>query len=329
MSISGIGSVSVFPMGSSSPHGLRKGQDPGPVAGPTDDIELLEQPAPADEPAPVQTASDDTEGMRAAGVLRNLMAGHYKGVADVRLRINFHEELMAMQNAATRQSGTAALGDLSAAVGSALEALAGGEGLSAEQQQTIAGLKETFDQAVADAGAAYAGGEAPDAAALKSAVQEAFDALMGALGPLLAPPEPDPIIPLTELPLEEPLEPAAEPPADAAGQPPIEPPTEPVSPLEDTPVELVAEPLTDPATEPVAGEELAVEEPPPASPLDVLRAAFAAALEALDAGLTPVSLLPPLSLPNGNGGAYEKFLAIYNSLQAPPAPAEPVVDVQA
>jgi len=36
------------------------------------------------------------EDSRAKGVLRLLQEGHFKGVADVRLRINFHEELTAI-----------------------------------------------------------------------------------------------------------------------------------------------------------------------------------------------------------------------------------------
>ncbi|MHC4216368.1 MAG: hypothetical protein ACYSWP_23700 [Planctomycetota bacterium] len=38
----------------------------------------------------------DDGGQR--GVIRNLMEGHYKGVSDVRLRINFHEEITAIEN---------------------------------------------------------------------------------------------------------------------------------------------------------------------------------------------------------------------------------------
>ena len=53
-------------------------------------------------PEPVQAASKmlelekSDEGQK--GVLRLLQEGHFKGVADVRLRINFHDEISAMEN---------------------------------------------------------------------------------------------------------------------------------------------------------------------------------------------------------------------------------------
>ena len=37
------------------------------------------------------------------GVIRNLLEGHYKGVADIRLRINFHDELASLQQAEALQ----------------------------------------------------------------------------------------------------------------------------------------------------------------------------------------------------------------------------------
>lgn len=53
-------------------------------------------------PAPVEEGSGkgkkpkgDTLDIQ-RGVIRNLMAGHFQGVADVRLRINFHDELQAL-----------------------------------------------------------------------------------------------------------------------------------------------------------------------------------------------------------------------------------------
>jgi hypothetical protein len=47
------------------------------------------------------TSSDS--GGRLPGVLRLLQEGHFKGVADVRLRINFHEQLQGLQGEALRE----------------------------------------------------------------------------------------------------------------------------------------------------------------------------------------------------------------------------------
>lgn len=45
-----------------------------------------------------------------------------------------------------------------------------------------------------------------------------------------------------------------------------------------------------------------------------LEVSFAAAMEELVSALEGVSVLPPLAEPNGNGRAYDKFLAVYNEL---------------
>ena len=52
----------------------------------------------------------------AKGVLRLLQEGHFKGVADVRLRINFHEQLQALDKAAAQETSGQALGAFDQAV---------------------------------------------------------------------------------------------------------------------------------------------------------------------------------------------------------------------
>ncbi|MEW6073647.1 MAG: hypothetical protein AB1726_13775 [Planctomycetota bacterium] len=52
-------------------------------------------PSPAGEEPPASERCPDTVDIQ-RGVLRNLLAGHYRGVADVRLRINFFDELQAL-----------------------------------------------------------------------------------------------------------------------------------------------------------------------------------------------------------------------------------------
>jgi hypothetical protein len=50
---------------------------------------------PEGEDSGKKTPAGDTLDIK-RGVIRNLLSGHYKGVADVRLRINFHDELQAL-----------------------------------------------------------------------------------------------------------------------------------------------------------------------------------------------------------------------------------------
>jgi hypothetical protein len=45
-------------------------------------------------------------------------------------------------------------------------------------------------------------------------------------------------------------------------------------------------------------------------------------MEALNSTVNAAAALPPLSEPNGNGVAYEKFLAIYNELWGADPPSE-------
>ena len=75
------------------------------------------QPLPVDQPErpSVDPSPDDEseEGQdKLPGVLRNLQAGHFKGVADVRLRINFFEELSALASQQSRSTAQAEVGTL-------------------------------------------------------------------------------------------------------------------------------------------------------------------------------------------------------------------------
>ena len=54
---------------------------------------VVEEPPVAEEPEP----TDGEETQEARGVLRLLQEGHFKGVADLRLRVNFAEELAGIE----------------------------------------------------------------------------------------------------------------------------------------------------------------------------------------------------------------------------------------
>ena len=71
-------------------YGHAKNPDDTPSATSTSQAPQTQPPAPAQEEASLQAT--DTKG-----VINNLLAGHYKGVADVRLRINFADELLALE----------------------------------------------------------------------------------------------------------------------------------------------------------------------------------------------------------------------------------------
>ena len=272
-------------------------------------------PEPDSQPPELVAAEESPEDDGGAhGVLRLLMAGHFKGVADVRLRINFHDQIAAAEAEAAKAATQEAVANLSGTVNAQLDELASSPELTPEQQSAVAQLQDAFNQAVGGASEAFVAAEGLEGGALTGGLQGAFDSLMASLEPLLVTAEPEP--PAAVEPPAEPEPPGgAEPPAEplAVAEPPAEP--EPVA---------VAEP---PAEVPEPG---AAEPPPEPEPttdfqawLQGLREAFEAAMAQLEAALVPVSLLPELSPPQGRGVAYAKFLAIYNELQAPPEEAEP------
>ena len=196
------------------------------------------------------TQSPDTSSSTAAtvsekspGVVRLLEEGHFKGVADVRLRINFFEELEAGNAAAAAlPEGAAAL---VSDVGAALDALAQSGEVDADGAALVEEAKATFSSAVQGAVDAFTADPAADSADVLGAFQDAFGSLLESLAS-----------------------------------------------LEGTTEEGTESPLL--------------------SYVQDLHTAFEKDFSGLQPSL--VDTLPPLSSPQGNGGAYEKFLAMYQSL---------------
>jgi hypothetical protein len=276
----------------------------------TDDAEEQQQDAAVE--AQSAEAVEGTEGAEPAGqteeeaeakgVVGLLLAGHFKGVADVRLRINFHDELMAAEAQAVAPAVAEGAADLAEDIGSELAQIAGSEGVTEEQAEQLAELPEDFAADVEAAVAEFEASGSSDTAALFADLQAAFDAVMQRVREILGTEETDGS---DESEQAAPLE--SEAPAEEA------PPE---------PTDLVAEEPTDP----LAGEmaEPVVEEPV----LDLeaieqsLTDVFGAAVGDLTTSVETASVLPPLSPPTGNGVAYQKFLAIYNEMVngAPPDP---------
>jgi len=226
------------------------------------------EPAPTDEMAP--------------GLLRLLQAGHFKGVADVRLRINFHNQLSAAATAAARTAANQAVSDLSEAVVAKVDELASALDLSDEQ---LASLKELEDVFAATADSAAEAFQAADGLSageeLTGDLHEAYDGLATSVGSLLIPDAP------------------GDPPA-AADAPAVAPPA--VDSVQNLPPADAVEATTD-------VQSLITE----------LSEVFQASLAAVDLALSTDSFLPELSPPSGNGVAYGKFLAQYQELVVPSA----------
>lgn len=232
------------------------------------------------EPSPTQ--ADVMEGepvSQEKGVIRLLQEGHFKGVADVRLRINFQEELAALEQAEVKNVAGEKTDELLQAVDNGLSELVDAGTITEEQYDEAWG---DFEQAVNDSKAKFLSGETAARETLFEEIQSAFTTLVETLSPA---------------PAEEPQEP------DITETNPIEPADteESVTTETETPVSAITE---------------------PEDPFASLRQVFQSALEEMISSMSETQVLPPLSEASGKGGAYDKFLAIYNQMQGIPGPVE-------
>jgi len=240
----------------------------------------------------VQADDAQTEGDRAEGVLRLIQAGHFHGVADVRLRINFNDELQQISAQNTGQALEGGAQELSTNLTAELEKIGADFELPAETEALAASFRERMDQIIVDT----KDGKTDLTTALASMHAE-FATLLDALKAAMTG---------SSEPVEE--EEAAEQ-ADAEEAAP-----------EDTDEAVVAEGETP--------EDSGVIEEEPLAPFETRLAEledwFATAMTTLESSATATQAsqaLPPLSAPRGNGVAYAKFLEIYETwVQEPRRP---------
>ncbi len=235
------------------------------------------------------------------GVIRLLQEGHFKGVADVRLRINFFEELAAIEGAHVRAVAGESVSGLTEAVVPHIQGLVESGQISQELADT---LTDDFRQTVNQIIESFVNGQVASREALEDKLNSALQSLLASLAAMEAQ-ETTTIYETDDYtaPVEEILEEVA---------------------LDDiTPEPTEQNEQTQGETE---GEEQA----------DDLTSAFAAALRQFissiyDTSPGGASGLPPLSEPQGNGVAYQKFLDIYNELRGvtneTPAPETEILDV--
>lgn len=245
-------------------------------------------PTPGHEPVRGRDGSDTRdrpvpsgEG-EARGVVRLLEAGHFKGVAAVRLSIVHHDELAARRAASAEAELGAAIADLGAGVS---ETLASAGEAAPEQQEALETARTTFSTAIDDISAALAAGET-DREATVGGIQTAFDELMRFVESLLETPA------------------SGEAAAVGAGE-----------------ISAEAVPASDPAADSVA---------PSASLAAALQTLYDGFRESAQASLDASRTEPEFTPPNGNGVAFERFVAMYRQLADPvppeadaPAEAEP------
>lgn len=303
------------------------GQKTGAV--PLDETVNTEAPALRSiaEEVEVTTPEDskDEDG-KAGGVLRNLEAGHFKGVADVRLRINFFDQLSARAETAAGAVIEERSQELVESIAAKVNELVGPLAADEETNTALETLVVNFGTAVEEA----ARGSTLDRDALAEALQSAFGELVTRMTDLLsAPPDED----------ESPDEVTA--PASGTLDENIPAETDATS-VSNTLVEPIDEQLTD-----IDGMHLAAQadtvgitpndlgdaadaQPAPTTPtledaIAALGNIFEEALAGLLTSVNEAAQLGEPSQPSGNGVAYERFLAIYNGLRG----LSPTIDERA
>ena len=230
-----------------------------------------------------QKAPDDPN--KVPGVIRLLQEGHFKGVADVRLRINFFDELQALQARELRSAAGQALPAFLEAMDQSLTTLLVSESLSAEQTAAIMAAKDTFTQTVAQLLENFQVNDNVSQETLITEIDQSFHRLTDSLAMVLAPGE--------------------------AG--------EEISVLPDETAEEAADLDSVPEVVPGAPETAATDVE---ALLEALKSIYASAFDTLKEALAEATILPPLSEPEGKGQAYAKFLAIYNELLTGAPPGE-------
>jgi hypothetical protein len=212
---------------------------------------------PQSIPNSTNSVENEVKNMESGkGVVGLLQEGHFKGVADVRLRINFSDELAAIEQGQINNSVSQKIDGILDAVTSTLKSA----------QLTVTPLDsfiDPFEKAINESKEAFLGAEVQSASTLKAGLESALENLVTSLTQALT-------LTTTENPQE--------------GNVPIGVETDESSPLSDL--------------------------------LSVLRATFSTAMDDLNKALTGENILPELSEPNGNGVAYDKFLTIYNEMNA-------------
>ena len=235
----------------------------------------------------VLIGDDEEDGQK--GVIKNLLSGHFRGVSDVRLRINFQEEIAALEAASLAEATAAGVAEIAGNVASEIETFLTTDGLDEETIASITGSLSAFVSGESTIATFSATAETATTEDAIAKLQSDFDTLIEALNSALIVSE--------ETTTAETTEPEGVIGFTTTVAPDSEPTTTEFS-----------------VDEPAAEEEVVIDGE---AFIASLIESFESEMETLIASLAEISILPELSEPNGNGTAYDKFVAMYNELQEP------------
>jgi hypothetical protein len=232
-----------------------------------------------------ETAAAEKSGSK--GVLRLLQQGHFKGVADVRLRINFHDDIAAMEQAQAAAIANEGSSDILETVTSGIDTMLKSENLDEQATEAIGEALGTLNTSLTNS-------TDNPLEALKSAFDQFVTSFNSAF--------------------------------ESTDEPDSEATT-----ATSTPAQTAAT-----ASEPTVAADEGIETPVlgESSSFDYNKFiadmidTFTQKLNEVQSAIDNIQVLPELSQPSGKGGAYDKFLAIYNQIngQLEPGQILPEID---
>jgi len=231
------------------------------------------------------TGTDET---KASGAIKNLQDGHYKGVADVRLRINFADQIAALENEQAKQIATNGATAVVQSVSDRISGLIASDNLTDQQAAAISEAVTAFESGAAasiDNLAESTTSPATTIDDIRSYFVNLTDAITAAATEPTGSDQPE----------------SAD---DGAVSTIQDKNATATNAAEDAPAFSIDNFLAD------------------------LIASFESSMQQLLADLDSSSVLPEISEPSGQGKAYDKFMAIYNEMNQPiQQPAESMVNV--
>lgn len=312
------------PVGQSVAH--RTDQRGRPPLAPTNDDNQIKKTASAAlvadaDVAPVEPRVSSESESR--GVMRLLESNHFQSVADVRLRINFFDELSAASasaaNAVAESESQVFLEGVDGALGDFLASLS----LDDETMDAITARIASFEDDVRAALGSNVTASSIDADALGDALRSVFEDLAAEISLLLSPPADD-VIPEPDVDPEEPtgdgavgeLGDSSQPAPDVGGEQ-TTPSTGGVDTTDSADLDVSGGvESADASAVPTASAVEQVETEPTAdSSLTVLIEAFEGFLGDYLSSVESASQLADPAPYDGNGSAYAKFLAIFHELR--------------
>lgn len=264
----------------------------------------VRQPEPKGSPQQVKEPATDAESTqqknRAQGAMKLLQEGHFKGVAALRLSINFFDQLSDREQKILQDTAQEGTTELSLAIEEQINGLSTSGLIEEETLPQLADLTETFISEVQRSTA----GEKVDPQQLTMNLEQHYGNYRTALQDLLLAPEPG-ILPEAEagqIAATDEIPPTADPSAETSPTVIIPQETQPVT------AQTNASPL-----QTLEENENQVQL---ATGLEALDATFRSRLSSIEEHLQDVSLPSLPEQPDNQGAAFQKFLAIYQEMQS-------------